>query len=274
MKIKFMGTAAAEGFPALFCKCDVCTKARKAGGKNIRTRTCTMIDDNILIDFGPDTLTHVNNHGLDLTALDAIFITHSHDDHIYALDLDRARPPYGHFKTDKKIKVCGNQTIQKIYEAKIQENESMEFIKVKPFETFEIDRYKIHPLLATHGDADEDCILYAIEYGGKTFLNGNDTNIFPEETWNYLKHLKLDAVALDTTVGINPAKPPSKSGHMNIETVKKVKDRMIEMGCADESTIFIMNHFSHNGGLLHHQFEDMGKEIGFIPAFDGYTVEI
>lgn len=29
MKLKYFGTAAAEGVPALFCKCDLCQEARK-----------------------------------------------------------------------------------------------------------------------------------------------------------------------------------------------------------------------------------------------------
>ncbi|HBJ10614.1 MAG TPA: carbon-phosphorus lyase, partial [Ruminococcaceae bacterium] len=38
MKFQYLGTAAAEGFPGMFCSCDTCEKARKAGGRNIRTR--------------------------------------------------------------------------------------------------------------------------------------------------------------------------------------------------------------------------------------------
>ncbi len=33
MKLKYLGTAAAEGIPALFCRCEMCAYARKAGGK-------------------------------------------------------------------------------------------------------------------------------------------------------------------------------------------------------------------------------------------------
>ena len=38
MKIKYLGTAAAEAIPALFCTCDVCRKARKVGGRELRLR--------------------------------------------------------------------------------------------------------------------------------------------------------------------------------------------------------------------------------------------
>ena len=51
MKIQYLGTAAAEGIPAIFCDCKTCQKARKLGGKEIRTRSQAIIDDRLLIDF-------------------------------------------------------------------------------------------------------------------------------------------------------------------------------------------------------------------------------
>ena len=53
MKIKYLGTAAAEGVPAIFCRCEVCRKSKEAGGRNIRTRSQSIIDDRLLLDFCP-----------------------------------------------------------------------------------------------------------------------------------------------------------------------------------------------------------------------------
>ncbi len=64
MRIKYFGTAAAEGFPGLFCSCEACERARKAGGKNIRTRSQALIDRALLIDFPADTYMHVLHGGL------------------------------------------------------------------------------------------------------------------------------------------------------------------------------------------------------------------
>ena len=55
MKLKYYGTGAAEGIPAMFCSCDICEKSRAAAGRNIRTRSQAMVDDRLLMDFGPDT---------------------------------------------------------------------------------------------------------------------------------------------------------------------------------------------------------------------------
>ena len=49
MKIKYLGTAAAEAFPAIFCNCKYCEEARELGGKNIRTRSQSLVNDDLLI---------------------------------------------------------------------------------------------------------------------------------------------------------------------------------------------------------------------------------
>ena len=67
MKFKYLGTAAAEGFPAVFCNCIYCKKARELRGKNIRTRSQAMIDDKILLDFPADTYLHALQFDLDLS---------------------------------------------------------------------------------------------------------------------------------------------------------------------------------------------------------------
>ena len=59
MKIRYLGTAAAEGWPALFCTCKACKLAREKGGRNIRTRSQSIIDDRLLIEFSADTYWHV-----------------------------------------------------------------------------------------------------------------------------------------------------------------------------------------------------------------------
>ena len=59
MEIQYLGTAAAEGLPALFCDCEICRKARNTGGKEVRTRTQSIVDGKILIDFPPDTYTQI-----------------------------------------------------------------------------------------------------------------------------------------------------------------------------------------------------------------------
>ena len=48
MKITYLGTAASEGWPAEFCECDICRAAMKRGGRDLRLRSCALIDDDLL----------------------------------------------------------------------------------------------------------------------------------------------------------------------------------------------------------------------------------
>lgn len=95
MKLHFYGTGASEGFPALFCQCENCARARKLGGKNIRTRASLGVDEELLIDFSQDTYSHCLYGGLDLTKIRHVLITHSHSDHFCPADSAITFPPAG-----------------------------------------------------------------------------------------------------------------------------------------------------------------------------------
>ena len=59
---------------------------------------------------------------------------------------------------------------------------------------------------------------------------------------------------------------------MGLPDNRKAKARMICEGCAGENTVFVINHFSHNGKLMHEEIVDCVREDGFVVAYDGMTV--
>ena len=82
MRIRVLGSAAAEGWPALFCECEGCRKARANGGKDLRRRTAYLIDDDTLVDIGPDVYSATLEYGIDSSKFRRLLITHSHTDHL------------------------------------------------------------------------------------------------------------------------------------------------------------------------------------------------
>jgi phosphoribosyl 1,2-cyclic phosphodiesterase len=56
MIITFLGTGAANAFPEAFCKCENCAQARMLGGPSLRKRSAALINDDLLIDLGPDIM--------------------------------------------------------------------------------------------------------------------------------------------------------------------------------------------------------------------------
>ena len=88
MKIKFLGTAAAEGVPAFFCTCDACKRAREVGGKEIRTRSQSLLNGELMLDYPADTYFHSMRDGINLTDIHHYLITHSHMDHFHPADVE------------------------------------------------------------------------------------------------------------------------------------------------------------------------------------------
>ena len=112
MKITDYGTAAGEAWPGVFCRCELCEKARALGGKNIRTRSQTLVNDDLLLDLPPENHMHSLLYGLDLSKVEALLFTHSHSDHCYPEDLEFLREPYSHTRKSL-LEVYGNTAVER-----------------------------------------------------------------------------------------------------------------------------------------------------------------
>jgi glyoxylase-like metal-dependent hydrolase (beta-lactamase superfamily II) len=95
MIIIFLGTAAANAYPEAFCQCDNCERARALGGPNLRKRSAALINDDLLIDLGPDIMTAAFMHGCSLTQVRYCLQTHAHADHLDTSHLLSRSPEYG-----------------------------------------------------------------------------------------------------------------------------------------------------------------------------------
>ncbi len=56
---------------------------------------------------------------------------------------------------------------------------------------------------------------------------------------------------------------------MGISGIIEAKDALEKSGSIDTKSICIATHFSHNGGLLHHELEEILNKHGFLVAYDG-----
>lgn len=277
MRIQYLGTAAAEGWPGPFCTCDNCQRARKYKGKNYRSRSQVLINDDLLFDFGPDSFYHAMAYDLDFSKIQTVLLTHSHMDHFYPLDLILRGIPYAYDRDKNKMTLNGNEKCEAVYKNMLDKDDDsanlkdcIDFNLIKASEPFKAFDYDILPLEAQH-DPSENCLLFSLtDNHGKRLFYGNDTGDITEETWKQIKSLYFDVVSLDCTMGGTPG---CKS-HMGIEENRLIREKMLKIGCADQNTKFIITHFSHNGCLLHHELEERAKEIGFIVAYDGMILDI
>jgi phosphoribosyl 1,2-cyclic phosphate phosphodiesterase len=276
MKFKYLGTAAAEGWPALFCHCPACEKARAAGGRNIRTRSQAIIDDKLLIDFPADTYMHVLYLGLDLANVTTCIVTHDHSDHFYPADFEMRRQGFAYFTLESLLTVYGTQPagtkIQGIIDRyDLTQQGRVAFQLVTPYKPFTADGYTITPLKADH-DPRCDPVIYLVSDGSKTILYANDTGYFLPETWDYLEQQRpyLDFISLDCTTGIQPC----RNNHMSLETTVEVKRRLEQIGCVDTHTVCCVNHFSHNGKATYDEMVPLAMQQGFLVSYDGMEIEL
>jgi len=271
MKVLFLGTGAAEGWPALFCECEACRKAMTLGGKNIRSRSSILLDGVYKVDLPPDNYLHMLRYGRSLADVRYLFITHTHYDHLHPDDLLMRREPFAHIMGEKPLHIYGNEEAIARIRSAVEGYSGMGLTlhKVKPFNGFVAGEFNVMPLLADHG-GDRFPLLYLFEKNDKVILHGYDSGWFPDETWKALEDYTLDLAILDCTSGPLPV----SKYHMSIGCVVRVKEYMLLRGIADKDTVFIATHFSHNGGLLHEELESRLNPKGIRVAFDGLEIEI
>ena len=278
MRFKFLGTAAAEGFPAVFCRCEACEKARRLRGKNIRTRAQAIVNDDLLLDFPSDTYWHTVQNKLYLDKVKHVFVTHSHMDHCACLDMRMRGKPFAHDLAEPTVNVYGNAAVKAYYDGVYNgmfadAREQFRFEEIKAFAPVKAGEYEVVALPARHAPT-ETAFVYVLTYKDKSIFYCLDTGWVYDETFAYIKEkgYRFDMVALDCTSVDNPSS--DAAGHMNLSQCARVAEKLRENGNVDENTKMIVTHFSHNGNPIHSRLQKLCAPYGFTPAYDSMEVEI
>ncbi len=276
MKLQYLGTAAAEGVPAIFCTCETCRIARQRGGKNIRTRSQALIDDVLLIDFPADTYFHSMREGIDLTHIHNILNTHVHEDHLYPSELYNYCRGFANLPEDHpKFHFWGGSEMVEVLTPIAEYKDAAGRVvlhALEPFTPTEVDGYTVTALPAYHGTKTPH--FYLIEKDGKGLLYAHDTGAIKEEVWDYFEKVKphFDLVSIDCTWG---SKDPGKlTSHLGLQDMRRLSARFREMGLTDENTVIVANHFSHNAPDVNYEDRAVYEAEGFVMSYDGMVVEV
>ena len=268
MKIKILGTAAAEAWPGIFCNCPTCEQVRKIKGKNIRTRSSIIVDDTCQFDGGFDNFMHSLYEGVDFTKVRDIFISHEHEDHFFPADISIVL-------YDENISLhCNQGTINRLLAL---EDIPTEYTGVNLVVKGDViktkDGHKITAIKAEHNGDQTDQLNYIIEYKGKTCAYLTDTGLYTdEETWDFLGKFKFDCIISECTSGWADALPIY---HQTFKGVLKLKERLLKMGSITEETPFYITHFSHNCNCpTHEEMERRANPHNINVCYDGLEIEI
>jgi phosphoribosyl 1,2-cyclic phosphate phosphodiesterase len=272
MELLILGTAAAEGWPAPFCLCPHCEEARRRGGINLRSRPGALFDDDLKIDFGPDTLLQMQRTGRNLAHVKTILFTHQHSDHVAPSELHWMVPSFTRTPPGK-VEVWGNAaTIDKIREQvgvpKLMEMLDLHTIAAgDAFQTAQGDK-----VLAMPADHVEGAMLFRIQRGDKVVFYGHDSGLYLPPTLEALADgTKLDIALFDCTSG---GQKTNNRNHMAIDGVIQMAGKLREFGAIHDQTRAIATHFSHNGGVLHEELVRAFLPHRIEVAYDGMLIEV
>ena len=280
IRIRYLGTGAAEGFPAPFCECAACEKVRRLGGKNRKTRSCALVNEHILIDLSPDIFMQSWENRLHLSAVDTIVFTHSHDDHLDLMSL-MLRCKSGatvllHIdENDNYISVWGNDTVRekinkKFFEEVHADPSKLRFSKISYGVPFSVGDVEFTAFEVNHIQS-EDCCIFALSDGTHSFLYGNDTGFPRERTFDALNRFgkTFSAVSLDCARGTLPG-----DAHMGLAEDKRFCERLRACGLIDASTEIYLNHFSHMCGLSPDEFASLAEKDNMHLTYDGMVITV
>jgi len=275
MKLTFLGTAAAEAIPAFYCECESCTNARMHGGKDVRKRCSYLLDDDTLIDYGPDIFFQTIENHINLLHIKQILFTHAHEDHLDAVEFLWRRKGFAQDSIPQLAVYGGPAVLKKISEV----CRSFEACRMEPHEVHPEDRLQIGDmevivLEAVHDPAASP-LNYIIRRGGKNLLIANDTGIWKDRNFEICSGLgfTLDAAVIECCGVFIPGRWYDQ--HLAKDTMLEFRDRLRQTGILTDKTRCVMNHFSHNGqGVIHSRIEEFFNLLGFEVAYDTKTIEI
>ena len=279
---EFYGTGAAEAIPAPFCRCKVCEEARKLGGKYQRMRSCFRLSEKIMLDLGADAVAQSMKYG-DLTEVEHVLISHTHDDHLNSHMLMEAmwskevRNTLHYYFTEDSFEIVNkwreNSWILKGKVASWEEEGIVAFHQLKFGETYQIDDVKVTPFRGKHrGNVENYSAMYFIEFPNKTTLfYGLDSGVYLPEMVEALSKVKIDIFISEATVGV---RDKDHENHMNLQQVRDLADKLFRQGTLHDGSCIYLTHINH--GSSHREMEERAKKLQFpiktVVAWDGLKI--
>ena len=284
MKVTFLGTAAANGFPEAFCKCQNCTHARLLGGPSLRKRSAALINNDLLIDLGPDIMSASQIHGCPLNDVRYCLQTHPHADHLDLSHLLSRSPTFGvvgapvlEFYASRETTMRAAETFARdlagysLLAPEAENTLNFKLCLVHPLEFFSVGPYSVMAFPANHAPS-LGAMLYSIATQEGTIFYGTDTGTLFDSTWEALRrhNMQFDLVILDHTYG--PEEPGSD--HLSAHQVIEHANRLRAEGMLTARGRIFATHIAHEGNPPHPGLVSFAAQHGYEVAYDGLAVMI
>jgi Metal-dependent hydrolases of the beta-lactamase superfamily I len=253
LKIRFLGTGTSQGIPVIGCDCPVCT-SDDFRDKRLRSSILLIIEkQHLVIDIGPDFRQQMLN--AKVKDLDAVLITHEHNDHV--IGLDDVRP--FNFRSNKNMPVYARSNVQADLKNRFPYifntnpypgAPSVVLRDIEVNEPFQIDETTIIPIEAFHGKLP----VLGFRIGGFTYLTDIKT----------ISHSELEKVKGTEFLVISALHKQEHHSHLNLNQALELIKRI-------NPTRAYLTHLSHRMGI-YREVEKLLPPNVFI-AYDNLEIE-
>lgn len=254
MKLCLLGTGTSQGIPVIGCRCKVCTSSHPP---DQRLRTSAWLEwkgIHFIIDIGPDFRQQMLKYHVE--RVDAVLITHHHNDHVAGLDDIR---PYN-FSQRTSIPIYGLasslQAIRRRFDyifddEKYPGSPEISLHPVHADKPFQLQSLLIEPLLVQHGSLP----ILGYKFGSLVYL----TDI------KYLSAAVIEQIKGCAVLIINALHHHPHPSHLNLQEALLLIDD-IQPGSA------YLTHISHQMGLSSEVQKTLPR--GVFLGYDGLTLEV
>lgn len=254
MLIKFLGTGAAEGIPAINCDCHHCMRARKEGGKLLRERNAILFQlpgYNMLIEAPPDIRNMINKYQLE--DLQGILATHATFSHIGGIKEFEYWPTPLDFLAEPKL----FEVIHKEHWTE-RLDELMFHIPYYPGSALSFGRFSLIPFAARR---NQPIFGLSIQDGEKHIVYTSST---PNRITNHAFCLMTGA---DLLIVNTPTFEPPKEDHITLTEAVELKG---QVGAKQ----LVLTNINHNN-RPHDELEVYTNQFpGVTVAYDGMDLEV
>jgi len=249
-----LGTGTSQGVPVIGCNCPVC-QSTDSHDKRLRTSVFVKYGDTaIAVDIGPDFRQQMLAN--QIYDLDAVLLTHEHDDHVSGLD--DIRPI--NFRQKKNIPLYGLPRVLKDLRARYRYVfDTVDDYPGKPrVDLIEIDSAPLHigslevqPIEVIHGNLD----ILGYRFGKFAYIT--DAKTIDEKWINRLE-------GLDVLI-INALHRRKHFSHLNLEEAVDMIGRINPRQA-------YLTHLSHDMGKASEVESELPDNVSL--AYDGLCFEI
>lgn len=250
----FLGTGTSQGVPVIGCHCSVC---QSDDPKDRRLRTSFHVQSpttSVVIDAGPDFRQQILRAGIE--KLDAILLTHEHNDHVAGLDDVR---PFN-FLQQRDMPVFGLphvlEDIRKRFAYAFDSNPypgapRYELIPLERNSIFQVGDITFEAIEVNHGNMP----VLGFRTGSLTYIT--DAKTVSEETKEKIRGCE--------NLVLNALRHKPHYSHLHLAAAIELANQ-----CEVENTWF--THISHEMG--HYNKVMPTLPIGFALAYDSLTLPI